>query len=178
MENMKSKIKKHIEYYYAACKKAENEYAPFETKESKNYYAPIFLQGKANEKISILKNNKTELESKIENDFLNFVDTIKPNTDIVNSMEYQTKLSNVLNLLALNPEIDQSYFDFMVDANDFITLELLKDKYKSKSLVMAFNKVDKEKTIGEARMLVATLKSYIYHDKNFSMKDAILKTIY
>ena len=85
---------------------------------------------------------------------------------------------NVFNLLNLDADLDESYFDFMVEANDFTTLELLKEKYKSKTLVTVFGKVDKEKIIGEARVMVRILKNYIDSDKNFNMLEPILKTIY
>ena len=65
----------------------------------------------------------------------------------------------------------------MIQANDFQTLELLKDKYKSKSLHIAFDKVDKEKVIGEARITVRLLKNYIDADKKFAMEESILKTL-
>ena len=81
-------------------------------------------------------------------------------------------------MLNLDKDLEESYFDFMVEANDFTTLELLKEKYKSKTLGVVFSKVDKEKIIGEARVLVRILKNYIDADKNFKMLESILKTIY
>ena len=178
MENMKVKIKKHIENYYAKCERIRAEYAEYETKEARNYYAPVLIQEKLTEKITKLKDARLELEQNMDNEFLLFVDSIKINKKIIDSVEYQTKLSNVFNLLNLNSELDESFFDFMVEANDFVTLELLKEKYKSKTLIMAFNKVDKERVIADARVLVRILKNYIDHDKNFDMKESILKTVY
>ena len=178
MENMKSKIRNHIENYYAKCKAIEAEYAEFETQEARNYYAPVLIQEKLTEKITKLKDARIELENRIDDEFLAFVDGIKPNSEVISSIQYQTQLSNLLNLLSLDKELDESYFNFMVEANDFTTLELLKEKYKSKSLAIAFDKVDKEKIIGEARVLVRILKNYIDADKNFTMLEPILKTIY
>ena len=178
MENMKHKIRKHIENYYAKCKAIEAEYAEYETKEARNYYAPILIQEKLNEKITKLKDARIELENNIDNEFLLFVDSIKPDKELINSIKYQTNLSNVFNLLNLDADLDESYFDFMVEANDFTTLELLKEKYKSKTLGVVFSKVDKEKIIGEARVMVRILKNYIDSDKNFKMLEPILKTIY
>jgi len=178
MENMKVKIKKHIENYYAKCERIRAEYAEYETKEARNYYAPVLIQEKLTEKITKLKDARLELEKNMDNEFLLFVDSIKPNNTVINSIEYQTKLSNLFNLLNLDSELNESYLNFMVEANDFITLELLSNKYKSKTLIMAFNKVDKEKVIAEARVIVRVLKSYIDHDKNFDMKESILKTVY
>jgi len=178
MQNMKNKIKGHIQSYYGKCKAIESEYAGFETKEARNYYAPVLIQEKLTEKITKLKDARIELEKKIDDEFLLFVDSIKPNKELINSIKYQTNLSNLFNLLNLDKDLEESYFDFMVEANDFTTLELLKEKYKSKTLANVFSKVDKEKIIGEARVLVRILKNYIDADKNFSMLESILKTIY
>ena len=178
MENMKSKIRNHIEKYYFECKSIEAQYAVYETKEARNLYAGVLIQEKLTEKITKLKDARIKLENRIDDEFLAFVDGIKPNSDLISSIQYQTQLSNLLNLLSLDKELDESYFNFMVEANDFTTLELLKEKYKSKSLAIAFDKVDKDKVIGEARVLVRILKNYIDHDKNFTMLESILKTIY
>ena len=69
MENMKAKIKKHIENYYAKCERIRAEYAEYETKEAKNYYAPILIQEKLNEKIR----KKTDLYTNLFScDFISF----------------------------------------------------------------------------------------------------------
>ena len=177
MQNMKNNIKRHIKNYYAECSNITREYEQYETKEASNYYAPLFITEKINEKITKLKNARIELENKIDDELLFFIDNIKPNAAAINSIEYQTKLSNLFNLLNLDSELNESYLDFMVEANDFITLELLKDKYKSKVLHIAFDKVDKEKVIGEARITVRLLKNYIDADKKHTMEESILKTL-
>ena len=97
--------------------------------------------------------------------------------DTINSIEYQTKLSNVMNLLNLDSNLDMSYFDFMIEARDYKTLELLSNKYKSPTLKQAYNKVDVEKVINEGRVMLFMLKNYLSNDKNFKMKNEILKTI-
>ena len=70
-----------------------------------------------------------------------------------------------------------SYFDFMVEAKDHKTLGLLSDKYKSITLKQAYNNVDVKKVISEARVMLFILKDYLNNDKNFKMKNEILKTI-
>ena len=85
MENMKHKIRKHIENYYAKCKAIEAEYAEYETKEARNYYAPVLIQEKLTEKITKLKDARLELEQNMDNEFLAFVDSIKINKKIIPS---------------------------------------------------------------------------------------------
>ena len=122
MQNLKTKVKKHIRDYYRICRGIESEYSIYETKKAKNLYAPMFIQGKLNEKITKLKNARLDLNDKIEDELLFFIADIRPDQEEINSISYQTKLNNVLNLLSLDPELDESYFDFMVEANDFKTL--------------------------------------------------------
>ena len=177
MQNMKNNIKRHIKNYYNECRIIESEYEKYETKDARDYYNPLLIQQKLNEKITKLKDARIELNDKIDDELLFFIDNIKPNNTVINSIEYQTKLSNLFNLLNLDSELNESYLDFMVEANDFITLELLKDKYKSKVLHIAFDKVDKEKVIGEARITVRLLKNYIDADKKHTMEESILKTL-
>ena len=129
MQNLKIKVKKHIKNYYSTCRGIESEYSVYETKEAKNLYAPMFIQQKLNEKITKLKNARLDLNDKIEDELLFFIADIRPDQEEINSISYQTKLNNVLNLLSLDSELDESYFDFMVEANDFKTVELLKNKY-------------------------------------------------
>ena len=177
MQNLKIKVKKHIKNYYSTCKGIESKYAMYETKEAKNLYAPIFIQQKLNEKITKLRDARLDLDDKIEDELLFFIADIRPNQEEINSIGYQTKLNNVLNLLSLDPELDESYFDFMVEANDFKTVELLKNKYKSKVLTLVFDKVDKEKVIANARVELRILSNYIDNDKKFTMEESILKTL-
>ena len=82
-----------------------------------------------------------------------------------------------MNLLNLDSNLDMSYFDFMVEAKDHKTLGLLSDKYKSITLKQAYNKVDVKKVISEARVMLFILKDYLNNDKNFKMKNEILKTV-
>ncbi|EPZ61755.1 hypothetical protein, partial [Paraclostridium sordellii] len=47
-----------------------------------------------------------------------------------NSLEYQTKLTNILNLLNMSKgNIDVSVLDFMVEARDKNTLDIIKNTY-------------------------------------------------
>ena len=65
----------------------------------------------------------------------------------------------------------------MVQSRDVKTLELLKNKYKSKVLTLVFDKVDKEKVIANARVELRILSNYIDNDKKFTMEESILKTL-
>ena len=177
MENMKSKIKRHIENYYSKCERIRSEYAEYTAKGAEKIYAGTLILEKVAEMNTKLRDARLDLNDKIEDEFLLFVDSIKPNKEVVDSIEYQTKLSNLFNLLNLDANLDESYMDFLIEANDMKTVELLKNKYKSKVLTLVFDKVDKEKVIANARVELRILSNYIDNDKKFSMEESILKTL-
>ena len=178
MKTLQAEVKKHIENYYSKCERIKSQYANFHTKEVKSVYSGEFIQTQLNKELTELNEAKTELNNLIEDSFIAL--TVRAeisDIDTINSIEYQTKLANVMNLLNLDSNLDMSYFDFMVEAKDHKTLGLLSDKYKSITLKQAYNKVDVKKVISEARVMLFILKDYLNNDKNFKMKNEILKTI-
>ena len=178
MKTLQAEVKKHIENYYSKCERIKSQYANFHTKEVRSVYSGEFIQTQLNNEITALNEAKTELNNLIEDSFIAL--TVRAeisDIDTINSIEYQTKLANVMNLLNLDSNLDMSYFDFMVEAKDHKTLGLLSDKYKSITLKQAYNKVDVKKVISEARVMLFILKDYLNNDKNFKMKNEILKTI-
>ena len=178
MKTLQAEVKKHIENYYSKCERIKSQYANFHTKEVRSVYSGEFIQTQLNKELTELNEAKTELNNLIEDSFIAL--TVRAeisDIDTINSIEYQTKLANVMNLLNLDSNLDMSYFDFMIEAKDHKTLELLSDKYKSITLKQAYNKVDVKKVISEARVMLFILKDYLNNDKNFKMKNEILKTI-
>ena len=178
MQTLQAEVKKHIEPYYSKCQRIKSQYANFHNKEIRSVYSGEFIQEALNNEITALNEAKTELNNLIEDSFIAL--TVRAeisDIDTINSIEYQTKLANVMNLLNLDSNLDMSYFDFMVEAKDHKTLGLLSDKYKSITLKQAYNKVDVKKVISEARVMLFILKDYLNNDKNFKMKNEILKTI-
>ena len=178
MRKLENEVKKHIENYYSKCKRIKSQYANFHTKEVRSVYSGEFIQTQLTKELTELNEAKTEVNNLIEESFMDF--TVRAeisDIETINSIQYQTKLSNVMNLLNLDSNLDMSYFDFMIEAKDYKTLGLLADKYKSPILKQAFNKVDVEKVISEARVMLFMLKNYLNNDKDFKMKDLILKTI-
>ena len=178
MKTLQAEVKKHIESYYNKCERIKSQYANFHTKEVRSVYSGEFIQTQLNNEITALNEAKTELNNLIEDSFIAL--TVRAeisDIDTINSIEYQTKLANVMNLLNLDSNLDMSYFDFMIEARDHKTLGLLADKYKSSTLKQAYNKVDVEKVISEGRVMLFMLKNYLSNDKNFKMKNEILKTI-
>ena len=175
MQTLQAEVKKHIEPYYSKCERIKSQYANFHNKEIRSVYSGEFIQEALNNEITALNEARNEVNNLIEESFIAFTKRAeKMDIDTINSIEYQTKLSNVMNLLNLDSNLDMSYFDFMVEARDYKTLSLLSNKYKSSTLKQAYNKVDVEKVINEGRVMLFMLKNYLSNDKNFKMKNEIL----
>ena len=178
MQTLQAEVKKHIEPYYSRCERIKSQYANFHTKEIKSVYSAEFVQEALNNEITALNEARNEVNNLIEESFIAFTKRAeRMDMDTINSIEYQTKLSNVMNLLNLDSNLDMSYFDFMIEARDHKTLGLLADKYKSSTLKQAYNKVDVDEIISQGRVMLFMLKNYLSNDKNFKMKNEILKTI-
>ena len=178
MQALQAEVKKHIEPYYSKCERIKSQYANFHTKEVRSVYSGEFIQTQLNNEITALNEAINEVNNLIEESFISFTKRAeRMDMDTINSIEYQTKLSNVMNLLNLDSNLDMSYFDFMVEARDYKTLELLANKYKSSTLKQAYNKVDVDEIISQGRVMLFMLKNYLSNDKNFKMKNEILKTI-
>ena len=178
MQTLQAEVKKHIAPYYSKCERIKSQYANFHTKEIKSVYSGEFIQEALNNEITALNEARNEVNNLIEESFISFTKRAeRMDIDTINSIEYQTKLSNVMNLLNLDSNLDMSYFDFMIEARDYKTLELLANKYKSSTLKQAYNKVDVDEVINQGRVMLFMLKNYLSNDKNFKMKNEILKTI-
>ncbi len=178
MNKFKANIKRSIERYYNQVESINNEYSKYEGQVARNIYAPILIQEKLTEKITKLSDAKIYLNKSIDDEMLMFIDRAnETNAEVIKSIEYQTRLSNVMNLLNIETNLDRSYFDFMAEAKDHKTLELLKEKYKSPTLIEVSNSIDPETLIASARTELFLLRNYIDNDKNFAMKDVILNSI-
>ena len=178
MKTLQAEVKKHIESYYNKCERIKSQNANFHTKEVRSVYSGEFIQTQLNNEITALNEAINEVNNLIEESFIAFTKRAeRMDMDTINSIEYQTKLSNVMNLLNLDSNLDMSYFDFMIEARDHKTLGLLADKYKSSTLKQAYNKVDVDEIISQGRVMLFMLKNYLSNDKDFKMKNEILKTI-
>ena len=107
MRKLENEVKKHIENYYSKCKRIKSQYANFHTKEVRSVYSGEFIQTQLTKELTELNEAKTEVNNLIEESFMDF--TVRAeisDIETINSIQYQTKLSNVMNLLNLDSNLD------------------------------------------------------------------------
>ena len=104
---------------------------------------------------------------KEKDEFIKFMETLEPMHDKINDTNYQVKLTNIMNLLQIDSNLKESYFDFMIEAQDYETLAILKEKYRSESLIKAYSKVDPDSVVTDVRVQVTVLNNYINNDQDF-----------
>ena len=105
-----------------------NQYKEYENKE---IYTEEFLKNKENEKKSLLDARISQHRRFIDEAVnVHISNNFAPNTKVIESLEYQTRLNNILTLLNVSKgEINLSNLDFIVDARDSGTMEALRSAY-------------------------------------------------
>lgn len=137
--DLESKIKK---IYYETSKieaSIKQEYEKYLNPDAANIYAQKLIDNKlaeCKEKIQAYRNAQ---KNNIELEYKNVIEDLKPKQDIISSLEYQTRLSNTLNLLNLSKgNIDTSQLQYMFDAGDDETLNTIKDAYKDNTILSKY----------------------------------------
>ena len=116
--------------------KIRQEYERYSSPEAKNIYAQKLIDDKLAECKDRVLTYRNEQLANIELAYKNAIEVLKPNQEVINSLEYQTRLSNTLNLLALSKgNIDTGQLNFICEAMDENTLNIIKDAYKDNVLL-------------------------------------------
>lgn len=134
--DLENKIK-NIYYKTAETEaKIKQEYERYSSPEAKNIYAQKLIDDKLAECKDRVLTYRNAQKGNIEFEYKKLLEGLKPNQEVINSLEYQTRLSNTLNLLALsNGNIDTEQLGFICEAMDENTLNIIKDAYKDNVLL-------------------------------------------
>lgn len=133
MDKLRAKLKPIWERYKRDVYVVEEKYKKYREGETKVYSTDYSEKKYAEQKaeLQVLVEKYHPLIDRALEDRLR---ELEPKRNIIDSIEYQTKLSNTLNLLTMTEgEVDNSYLDFIVQANDTTVLEMLDKKYRETS---------------------------------------------
>ena len=83
------------------------------------------------------------------------------------------QLSNLLKLLEFDKNLDQEYFDFIVEARDSKLLKLLYSKYKTETLLKLSTSLDPEVIEKTAKAKRDTILSYLKQGDKFISRNTI-----
>ena len=153
---LENKIKK---IYYETSKteaSIKQEYEYYRSEEATRKYSQNFLDDKLAECKERIQAYRNAQKNNIESEYKNVIEDLKPKQDIISSLEYQTRLSNTLNLLSLSKgNIDTSQLQYIFDAGDDETLNIIKSAYKDNIVLGDYidknNNIAKKECAGQVR---------------------------
>lgn len=114
-----------------------------------------------------------ELQFDLNHKIDRFVNNFKSDKSKINKMEYQMQLSNLLKLLEFDNNLDQEYFDFIVEAKDSKLLKLLYGKYKTETLLKLSTSLDPQLIEKTAKGKRDTILSYLKQGDKFISRNVI-----
>ena len=140
MEDLKRDILKEFESYWSNEDKIINDNKEYL---DKNKYSGEFIQKKKGEIErskevfrNLSRSNFDRLEEK-------YIKSLKVDTETIDSLEYQTKLSNILKIIEMKEgNVSKDKLQFMINARDTDTLLALSSKYGTVGLREAFEESD------------------------------------
>ena len=131
---MKELSKKFLDIYNTYTSEIDRlnkEYEPYTDAHAYETYAQSLIDRKNTERLDTLRCLDSKYHRFIEEALSVRLSKLEPDTNIINSLEYQTKLSNTLSLLNMtNGNIDGKSLNFIAEARDIDTLKAIKDAYK------------------------------------------------
>ena len=154
-----------------------NQYKEYENKE---VYSEDFIKNKKIEKKALLDARISQHRKFIDEAVnVHISNNFAPNTKVIESLEYQTRLTNILTLLnASKGEINLNNLDFIVDAKDSGTMEALRDAYP-KTLtnweIENNSKYMSDAIISRAGTVKGAMEAE--HISNKMTRDAVLKSL-
>lgn len=161
MENLKNEILQEFENYWAKEDKLIQDNAQYL---DKNTYSEEFIENKKAELNRTKEAYRKMSSEKFERLGKKFIEGLKIDTEKIDSLEYQTKLSNVLKIIELKDgNISKNNLKFMINARDIDTLQALALKYNTNTLKEALEEANIEGLKYKAEEL-------IYH-ANLNLRD-------
>lgn len=156
MENLKNEILNEFKNYWAKEDKLIQDNAQYL---DKNTYSEEFIKNKKAELDRSKEAYRKITSEKFEKLGKKFIEGLKVDTEKIDSLEYQTKLANVLKIIELKDgNISKNNLQFMINARDIDTLQALSLKYNTNALKEAVEESNIEGLKYKAQEL-------IYHAK-------------
>ena len=139
MQNYKKSIK---QIYDRAIKEQNFVYSSYDrylNDEARKMYNSDFLQKYIDERQSKLDKINQDAAININKTLEEYMAKLGPNKEVIDSLEYQTKLNNLLTMLQLqnikiDTKIDTSMFDFITEARDTKTMKLIQNAFHNSYL--------------------------------------------
>ena len=170
MMELNQSFRSELEGYFTSIDKVKSKYDKYLNSDR---YSDIEKEKQKNLMEAELTAELSELQFNLNYKVDRFVNTFKANKDKINTTTYQMQLSNLLKLMEFNPNLDVEFFDFIVEAKDSKLLNLLKDKYKTNTLITLSTTLDPKvmKSVSNSKM--NTIISYLKQGEKFVPRNTI-----
>lgn len=140
-------------------------------------YSEEFKDRKRAEEDAEIQREKEVAYDRIDRLTEAYLKRISTQNEEVESLEYQTRLSNLLRLAELSGgKLDTKDLQFVIDAKDSTTLKILRNKYKSEALYLAFYEVDADTHKNALLKRANMVKNYI-NSMNREFKNIDINTV-
>ena len=181
MKKFKAELKKELQIYFNKIDSIKDEYSKYMGEKGKAIYSPdlirkklVELDAKKDVELSMFKNKIDVIKD-------SYIEDLQPNYKVINTPEYQTKLLTTLALIELaGGKNITSLLIEIIENRDYTTLSILKDKYKTDELLIAYADHGPETSIKSMENTADTLKTYLLqlkNDNSFVPREVMLETL-
>ena len=158
LSELNLKFSKELEKHLANIKKTKSDYNKYFKSDR---YSDIEKQRQRDLMQAEINADITNFEFNLNYEIDKFMKNFETDKKAISSIEYQIRLANTLKLLEIEPNLGAEYFDFIVEAKDYGLLKVLKNKFKSETLIVLSTSLDRNKIEEVARNKAKTLISYV-----------------
>ena len=174
LSELNLKFSKELEKHLANIKKTKSDYNKYFKSDR---YSDIEKQRQRDLMQAEINADITNFEFNLNYEIDKFMKNFETDKKAISSIEYQIRLANTLKLLEIEPNLGAEYFDFIVEAKDYGLLKVLKNKFKSETLIVLSTSLDRNKIEEVARNKAKTLISYVRQGEGFVPRSALFEIL-
>lgn len=174
LSELNLKFSKELEKHLANIKKTKSDYNKYFKSDR---YSDIEKQRQRDLMQAEINADITNFEFNLNYEIDKFMKNFETDKKAISSIEYQIRLANTLKLLEIEPNLGAEYFDFIVEAKDYGLLKVLKNKFKSETLIVLSTSLDRNKIEEVARNKAKTLISYVRQGEGFVPRSSLFEIL-
>ena len=174
LSELNLKFSKELEKHLANIKKTKSDYHKYFKSDR---YSDIEKQRQRDLMQAEINADITNFEFNLNYEIDKFMKNFETDKKAISSIEYQIRLANTLKLLEIEPNLGAEYFDFIVEAKDYGLLKVLKNKFKSETLIVLSTSLDRNKIEEVARNKAKTLISYVRQGEGFVPRSSLFEIL-
>lgn len=174
LDNVKEDIKRQLGYYWRSVDMTKQ---CNEKSLNNNMYSQEYKDEILKEQNAEIEEHKRDFYKKVREMKENYISQLKPNTKVIDTMEYQIKLANIIKLVEMSEgAISEDSLKFMVEANHTDALRILSNKFNTTSLTSALIKSDLSNIKSDIEALCQSAENHIGYEMLGASRESILSS--